>query len=680
MSVALDNNPGTDALGSSVTTVDFTGLTVGTGSNRALVALAANTGGLSNISITWDPVGANQALTRIQTVTSGGIVTEVWGLVNPVSGNKILRASWTTTGSFYLSAVSFTGVDQTGGTTTFNNSTTNSGFVGGLSGTSSATVTTATSDAVVVCHGIDNFGDFSSVSDNKVFIDPTSAAVAGNFEVNGASPVTLTGSFSTGCGGSSWAVAATNVKASVASGPLPPTNYDWPNPRAPQPVIDTKTLIQTLLPELAGQDQFFGGFGQGPAYDYPNPKGPIRSLDLLSWLESRSTLFPIPNPLLNYDWPNPRGYLPVLWRTHTDSYKLTLIGQDQFFGGFGQGPTYDWPNPRGPVHNYDLKTWLQGFGLTEVTSINFIPFFNYDWPNPSRGFIPSIGLKSHIDSYKLILLGQDQFFGGSGQGPSYDYPNPRGPVHNYDLKTWLNGFRINLLTPSFINYDWPNPRGPVHNYDLKTWLNGFRINLLTPPFINYDWPNPKGPVHNYDLKTWLGFQINLPAPSNPSFTNYDWPNPRGYLPALWRTHTDSYKLMLIGQDQFFGGFGQGPTYDWPNPRGFIPGISLKTHTDSYKLGLIGQDQFFGGSGQGPSYDYPNPKGPLQGNADLKFWSVGFVIGGLPIPYLNYDWPVPKGAVPASELRTWIWKMPLFSIPAFARTVTYVLSSQSIVQP
>ncbi len=50
----------------TVLTVSNTTLTVGSGSNRALIAiLEVNHAPLSGLTIAWDPAGANQALTAI---------------------------------------------------------------------------------------------------------------------------------------------------------------------------------------------------------------------------------------------------------------------------------------------------------------------------------------------------------------------------------------------------------------------------------------------------------------------------------------------------------------------------------------------------------------------------------------------------------------------------------------
>src|SRR2546428_12764173 len=99
MAVTLDARSTTPAQANAVTTIDLTTFTVGSGSNRALVAqIAWGSGGgtPSGITLNWDQLGTPQAMTLIKTVTNGSLVVALYGLVNPTSGNKTLRASWTT--------------------------------------------------------------------------------------------------------------------------------------------------------------------------------------------------------------------------------------------------------------------------------------------------------------------------------------------------------------------------------------------------------------------------------------------------------------------------------------------------------------------------------------------------------------------------------------------------------
>jgi hypothetical protein len=125
--VALDANFTSD-VGSATAVLSLSNpnLPITTASNRALIAQVAL--GPSTTTVTgcvWDPTGANQALTLIkrEPFPSGtALSVELWGLVNPVSGNKTLTCNFSASSAFVtMNGVSFAGVDQTGGATTFYN-------------------------------------------------------------------------------------------------------------------------------------------------------------------------------------------------------------------------------------------------------------------------------------------------------------------------------------------------------------------------------------------------------------------------------------------------------------------------------------------------------------------------------------------------------------------------------
>jgi hypothetical protein len=146
--VVFDANSTAD-VGSStaVSSLSNSNLTIGSGNNRALIAQVALGNNIVTVSsCVWDAIGANQSLTLIkrQTDTASGI--ELWGLVNPVSGNKTLTCNFSGSVAFdSLNGLSFTGVNQTGGITTFYNSAGTTGS----STASSITIASATGDAIV---------------------------------------------------------------------------------------------------------------------------------------------------------------------------------------------------------------------------------------------------------------------------------------------------------------------------------------------------------------------------------------------------------------------------------------------------------------------------------------------------------------------------------------------------
>lgn len=202
----------------TVTSVNFTNLTIASGSNRALVVvLNFGVATISGLTVVWDSGGANQSLTQINTANgTGGVVAraDLWGLVNPVIGNKTLTVSWTTASDIYVDACSFAGVDQTGGATSFPNSTSVTGS--GILTTLSTTVTSAIGDYVLAGFTVTGSG-FSSVNNTQVFIDNTGAGCCNAAANNaiGAASVTMTGNF--GAATSSAAV-GTDIKAAASGG------------------------------------------------------------------------------------------------------------------------------------------------------------------------------------------------------------------------------------------------------------------------------------------------------------------------------------------------------------------------------------------------------------------------------------------------------------------------------
>jgi hypothetical protein len=392
-------------------------------------------------------------------------------------------------------------------------------------------------------------------------------------------------------------------------------NYDWPNPRGYAPgVVDNRTWIQTLIPELIGKDQFFGLPG---------------------------------NP--NHDWPNPNGYPPgvVTNRTWVQNLVPDLAGKDQFFGLAGN-PNLDWPVPKGQIPVIDLKTWLQGFRPEGVTPPPPPPS-NYDWPVPKGYPQGVIDHKTWIQTLFPELVGQDAFFGLAGN-PNFDWPVPKGPIPVIDLKTWVQGFRVISLPPPPPNqFDWPVPKGPGEWG--RDWITkNFVLGSQTDQFFglagnpNFDWPNPPGyPPGVIINRTWV--QLGNTTKSGVPFFNYDWPNPIGPTAVI------DLRTWLWTKTEFETIFQQPPTnYDWPNPRGYNNSVNWLTWINFRALSL--KDVFFGLAGH-PNYDWPNPIGPTPG-VTLKTWLQGFRIQAQPAlhpPPTNFDWPVPKGQIGVIDLLT-----------------------------
>jgi hypothetical protein len=463
---------------------------------------------------------------------------------------------------------------------------------------------------------------------------------------------------------------------------LPP----GPNPERARVTLHGSTAASGRV--LDGQDQVYGQAGQVPGYDYPNPRGTPPHRDLRTWTQSllQSTLAPEIPSLKDWPIPNSKPW-PIALRTHLDQTRLLLLGQDAFFTGAGRGPSYDWPVPRAAARA-DIGSCAQNLQESTLGS-QAAPFVPGDWPNPrtARTTPPT-----WTDQVKLTLLGRDQFFGAAGQGPAYDYPNPRGRDYPVTLRTWTLGLQESTLPPStappFVPGDFPNPRGRDYPVELRTWLqtrktfyvdltpaNQFdwpnprikcaladnlswslnlqQSTLRVDPFALLDWPTPTGKPFPLSLRTWLDTRKPHHV-DQANFSPYDWPNPR----PIVAVSTLRTWLVSLNTTTLFAA-PPAPPYlvtDWPNPRGPVPSIDLRTHLQAVRLTLLGKDQFFGAPGEGPVYEYPNPRG-IGRIIDLGTWVQGTpgspLVLPTPAPFSLSEWPNPRGVRPAEELRTFL---------------------------
>jgi hypothetical protein len=207
MAVVLDaTGTNVNTGGSTPQTFSYSGITVGSGTNRGLVfVIGFDSNAVTGISATWDNGGTNQAMTLLATkAIAGGSGTgtmAILGLAAPTSGNKTLVCNWTTATQCTCAAVSFTGVDQTGGTTSFPNA----GSATGNSASASVTITSQTGNMVVAMHG-SQVAAINSVNNTQIFID---LSLSGNYGANraaGAATVAMTAT-----------LASTNLWSSVGT-------------------------------------------------------------------------------------------------------------------------------------------------------------------------------------------------------------------------------------------------------------------------------------------------------------------------------------------------------------------------------------------------------------------------------------------------------------------------------
>jgi len=153
MAVAVD---ATSTAFVTTTNTSYTGtanITVGTSlSNGALTILVVWPSLVTVTACHWDSAGINQNMPSIgaATNTTGGVRAELFGLIAPTAGNKNVNITWTGgSDEIQIYAVSWTGVDQTGGATSFAHLTTGNNQSLASNGVLTLSVTSATGNAVI---------------------------------------------------------------------------------------------------------------------------------------------------------------------------------------------------------------------------------------------------------------------------------------------------------------------------------------------------------------------------------------------------------------------------------------------------------------------------------------------------------------------------------------------------
>jgi hypothetical protein len=166
--VVLNANGG-NTRATSTTSVNLNGLTIVAGTHIALVAQIAISVAATGLSLVWDAAGANQSLTQIGTIGDGIANYQLWGLVAPVTGNKLLTASWTNNATIIIGASAYNNVSQIGGSSSFGNFTTNQG----TGTTTSLTVTVPISALAIDFSGNAGSQNMSAPTQTQLFIDNT---------------------------------------------------------------------------------------------------------------------------------------------------------------------------------------------------------------------------------------------------------------------------------------------------------------------------------------------------------------------------------------------------------------------------------------------------------------------------------------------------------------------------
>lgn len=177
MAVAVDSNPATfqQKVGSSVT---YTGLTIGAALSNSAAVFMVTVSAQSTIStMTWNGVSCTKIIGANTSGAAGR--AELWGIVNPASGNQTLSITLSASDTVAIAGVSFSGVDQTGGVTTFPNSASlqttgtnpslsvtsaTGNFTAGALTTNSASISSTTQTQVYVDTGFPNGSGAASIA------------------------------------------------------------------------------------------------------------------------------------------------------------------------------------------------------------------------------------------------------------------------------------------------------------------------------------------------------------------------------------------------------------------------------------------------------------------------------------------------------------------------------------
>jgi hypothetical protein len=213
MAVAFDAKSTSATVAASSPTTNTTH-TIGSITNGVLVAFVGFFTGVTTVnSVVWDAAGTNQSMTLIGTLAvATNITVGIYGLVAPTTGNKTLTATWTGTATeCFLASASYSGADQTGGSTTFANA---NKATGTASSAVSVTLSGGTANDMAVAIGGDDNGNWSSGSDTQLWSSVGNDAYFAQYGASSASK-TITDTLSAA---SNWAIAAVNIKAVSAGG------------------------------------------------------------------------------------------------------------------------------------------------------------------------------------------------------------------------------------------------------------------------------------------------------------------------------------------------------------------------------------------------------------------------------------------------------------------------------
>src|SRR6266853_481192 len=462
--------------------------TVNIGTCDALgVAVLTNTSTVTVTTLTWN--GVTVPAVASTTVTDAGAGTLQWfALAGPASGSHSLAVTVSASTLIVLGWISYSGVDQTGGTTSFNNGVTSDA----TSTTHTLAVTTANGDATACAANVAQA--FSGTQTPTQDWQVTSNVIS---EGQHILSTTTSDSYTATIAVSDTLMQSGFHFKAAAGGAAPFNQEDWPVPRGYvysewyRWVDNGNTTLPTRdLTKPTNQS------------DWPNPRAYPRLVDY-TWTEAGNVILPIRDltkPTFLRDFPNP--YRTIWYRSvEVSGNSLTGIVQNPFV-------RTDWPNP--PRVSW-YQSWTQSFQQT-------IPFKQLDWPVPKTSQ-PLL----QTWSQSLNTFYQSETFPFSQQ----DWPNPQRIVWD---RFWSQSPAQPVPGTPFFQTDWPLSRTyqPID----QTWFQN-NVNILTSavlmPFSNL-LPIRTSVIPS--VYTWIQnlLESTLSAPSGTPFFQTDWPLPKTYRP------------------------------------------------------------------------------------------------------------------------------------------------------
>jgi hypothetical protein len=228
-----------------------------------------------------------------------------------------------------------------------------------------------------------------------------------------------------------------------------------------------------------------------------------------------------------------------------------------------------------------------------------------------------------------------------------DWPNPRGREFPLALRTHLQP----TITTHDVVVERPPLGVPIPRASSAVAVAAQLMPQTVPPapppapFAPLAWPNPEGRRFPAELRSWAQAPQQAPAAAVP-VSPFDWPLPRGAsFPVALRTFTAGPQPTPAATAAPFA------TTDWPLPaRRAAPVASLTVNLLETTLAPDGTVTY--------------PRAAVISNARRADGSVALgaqaqqrapqitAAAALDLASLPKDWPNPRGAIPARELRTW----------------------------